>query len=461
MFFRDLQRIVPLLLFMAALPLCAATVTTYDGVDIDLDHSSAESLATIEELRALDRQIVSLFRVSGRRLPLKCRIVISGELPPGELLVELKPREWTLSFNDRGGRWLTDFALRRRLAGMLILSKVPLAEAPAHPDYLPGWIIAGIDERMRAGRESELMLRRNRYMPVLRALSERGTFPDFRQLRNLTPELLTPPARAWYGELGRALLDYGAVCSTPTDNALLDYCILSAKPGSIENQSFLATLGRVFLKDAAKNGLPEHTGREIWDKLSDDEKIQRTLEAYARRLAFNDFFPQPVPITSAAFEALNKLELPVLDEHGLPTGEHTSADLFDLPEIIQQRADAAALQQELRLRILALGEGNDGPFNRLLQDLADALMRLPLTPPARPEPPPSSGERFRQAIARIRNDLERRAKIEAFLDAVEMENRIPADFYRDAIREANRPSPLLTEREEKFLERVEREWLDD
>ena len=130
-------------------------------------------------------------------------------------------------------------------------------------------------------------------------------------------------------------------------------------------------------------------------------------------------------------------------------------------EVIQQRADAAALQQELRLRILALGEGNDGPFNRLLQDLADALMRLPLTPPARPEPPPSSGERFRQAIARIRNDLERRAKIEAFLDAVEMENRIPADFYRDAIREANRPSPLLTEREEKFLERVEREWLDD
>lgn len=224
-------------------------------------------------------------------------------------------------------------------------------------------------------------------MPVLRALSERGTFPDFRQLRNLTPELLTPPARAWYGELGRALLDYGAVCSTPTDNALLDYCILSAKPGSIENQNFLATLGRVFLKDAAKNGLPEHTGRETWDKLSDDEKIQRTLEAYARRLAFNDFFPQPVPITSAAFEALNKLELPVLDEHGLPTGEHTSADLFDLPEIIQQRADAAALQQELRLRILALGEGNDGPFNRLLQDLADALMRLPLTPPARPEPP--------------------------------------------------------------------------
>ena len=323
MFFRDLQRIVPLLLFMAALPLCAATVTTYDGVDIDLDHSSAESLATIEELRALDRQIVSLFRVSGRRLPLKCRIVISGELPPGELLVELKPREWTLSFNDRGGRWLTDFALRRRLAGMLILSKVPLAEAPAHPDYLPGWIIAGIDERMRAGRESELMLRRNRYMPVLRALSERGTFPDFRQLRNLTPELLTPPARAWYGELGRALLDYGAVCSTPTDNALLDYCILSAKPGSIENQNFLATLGRVFLKDAAQNGLPEHIGRETWDKLSDDEKIQRTLEAYARRLAFNDFFPQPVPITSAAFEALNKLELPVLDEHGLPTGEHT------------------------------------------------------------------------------------------------------------------------------------------
>lgn len=461
MFSLDLQRIVPPLLLLAALPLCAATVTTHDGLDIDLYRSDAESLETVEELRALERQILLLFHVSGKRLPRKCRIVISGDLPPNTLQVDFQPQTWTLSFNDRDGRWFSDFALRRQIAGILLLSKLPHAKPPARFDYLPGWIAAGIDERMRSARSNELLLRSNRYMPVLRALAERGNFPDFQQMRNLTPELLPPPAMAWYRELGRAMLDYGAACSTATDNALLDYCILSEKNGSNEDRNFLSTLGRLFRQDAEQRGLPQKIGEDSWNKLSEDEQIQRALEAYSRRIAFNTFFPQPVSITSKAFEELNTLTLPLLDEHGSPKdGEQISVKLSELPEILLERDDAASIRQQLLTRILSLREGNDASFNRLLQDLFDALLRLPLTKFGRLGAP-SADEQFRQSIARIRSDLERRARIEAFLDAAEVENRIPSEFYREAIREAIRPSPVLSEQEEKFLECIEREWLDD
>ncbi|MBS1369618.1 MAG: hypothetical protein HPZ91_06635 [Lentisphaeria bacterium] len=464
MFFQILFRIALVIGFAAVLPpLRAATVVTADGLEIDMDRSDSESLATIDELRALERQITTLFRVSGRRLPLRCRVTVSGDLPPGELRADFRPQEWILSFNDRGNAWRDSFRLRRRLTGLMLLSKVPGAEVPPSPDYLPGWVAAGIASRLRSSKESELILSRNRYFPVLRALSEQGKFPDFRQMRTLTPELLAPPAMEWYRELSRVMLDCGSVVSSSADNALLDYCLLAARPGSIEEQNFKATLGRLFLAGAEPEGVSGEgvPGSPAPPPLSDDEKIQRVLERYARLIAFNEFFPQPAPLTAAAFEAAMKFELPVLGADGRPTGEMTDADLFNLPELLPGRRDAGQLRETLRSRLLALGAGNDRAFAQELAALAEDLYRLPLAPQARPAPPPSPAERFRQRITRIRNGLERRAAIESFLAAAETEFQPPSRFYGAAVREARRPSPVLSPEAQKFLEQVESEWLDD
>ena len=461
MFFRELAPILLIALLAAALPAAGATATTGDGVAIDMDRSSSESLETLAELRELDRQVAALFRVGGRKLPLQCRIVVSGALPKGELKAEFKPREWTLSFNDRDGDWLEDSALRRRLTGLLLLAKVPRAEPPADPDYLPGWISAGIDARLKGARQSESLMRRNRRLPVLRALLESGNFPEFRKLRLLDLRLLPPAALAWYGELGRVMLELGHTRSNAADNALLDYCILSARPAGVENQNFQSTLGRVFLAGALREAQPERSGTETWSKLDDDGKIERILQDHARRLAFNDFLPQPVPLAAAAFGTLSPVAVPELDVKGAPTGKTLETPLAEFPQRILDRPDAAELQRALRQKILLLREGNDVGFRQLLDNLADAVMRLPLRKGAASGETPAPDARFRQALDRIPADLERRAKIERLLDAVELENRVPAEFYADAIREANRPSPVLTGREREFLDRVEREWLDD
>ena len=439
----------------------AATVETADGLEIDLDRSDSSSLATIDELRALDHQITSLFRISGRRLPRRCRVKVTREVPPGELRVEFKPREWLLTFNDQDGLWRTDFRLWRRLTGLILLSKIPNAEEPLSPDYLPGWIAAGIASRMQSSKESELLLSKNRYFPVLRALAEQGKFPDFRQMRLLTPELLAPPAMGWYRELGRVLLEYGAELSSPADNALLDYCLLAARPGSIEEQNFKASLGRLILAQTTPEGVSAEGNEEVDSSLSAELKIQRALERYARQLAFNEFFPQPARMTRAAFEEAMTFELPVLGPDGKPTGETTSAELASLPELLPGRQDAPELKENLRRRLLALGPGNDRAFLNDLAGLVETLRLLPLIPPEQQAAPSPCPEQFRRQIEQIRAGLERREAIENELAETEFRLLPPGKFYAEAIEEAKRPSPVLSAEAQEFLERVETEWIGD
>jgi len=461
-FFCHFTRILLLLPLLGAAPrLWGTTAMTGSGVAIDMDRSSAESLETLDELRMLDRQLVMLFRVGVRKLPLQCRIAVSGTLPKGKLQVEYNPGEWVLSFNDRGGDWLDDFELRRKLLGLMLLAKLPGAEPPSNPDWFPAWIAAGIDARVRASRTSESVMRRNRWFPVLRALSESGEFPDFRRMRLLDPALLPPSAFSWYRELSRAMLELGVERSSAVDNALLDYVILSVRPGGIESRNFQSSLGRVFLAGARRDGLPEQVGLKRWNVLDTDARIQLALESYARRLAFVSLFPQPVPMAEKEFASLDKFEFPVLDVKGVPTGKSVAVKLDDFPERLLDRPDAALLQHRLHVRILTLRGGNDSTTRRLLEKLSDAALRLPARRKSRENGPSSPTAQFRQLVARIHSHFERREKIERFLDRVEAENRIPAEFYGDAIREVNRPSPVLTARERKFVDRVEREWLDD
>ncbi len=462
MFFRDLNRILLLTLFFGAVTVQGSSATTGDGVAIVMDRTSAESLKTLEELRTMNAQLLTLFRVTGWRQPRHCKIVLSEEVPKGELRTEFKPQEWTLHFNDRDGDWRSDYSLRRKLFGLLLLAKVPNSIPPPSSDFLPGWIAAGLEARLRNARESETLLRRNRWLPVLRALAEQDTFPDFHRMRMIDPQLLPSPARVWYEELSRVMLELGSERSGVIDNALLDYCILSTIPAGSENQNFLSTLGRVLLEGAAKERIFDSIGREQWDEMTEAEKLQRILERQARRMAFNEYFPQPVHLIVAAFESLDPVSFPVLNEKGEPTGEQLRFPLAEFPEHILGRLDAQQQQIALRNRILALREGNSISGRLLLENLAEALMLLPLQAQVRSTNNPAPAiDRFRQEIARIRADLERRAKIEDLLERTEQENRIPAEFYDKAIREAEQPAFFFTDREKDFLDRVEREWLDD
>ncbi len=438
-----------------ALPLAGAPILTADGVEIVNDGSSVSIRETADELRALDRQITTLFKVNGKQKGYPCRIVLSGLLPPGEFLASCQPSGWVFSFNADDGDWRNDFKLRRKLTGLLLLAKTKTMPTPLEQEYLPGWISAGIDRRIRDSKRSELLLRRNRDLPVLRALAELGTFPDFARMRTLRGDLLAGAARVWFGELGRAMTDLAATVSTESDNALLEYALLCSRPGSIEAEAFHGTLGKRFLAAAEKTPLPKRVGGEEWEKLSADQKIQLYLANQIRRIAWNEFSPMPAEVAIAELDEVMTMQYMELDKEGRPTGKNLSAPLTGLPELLCERPDADEIRNRQAYRLQQLGTGNDVAYYRKIEQLQQTLRLLPQN--AR-RASPELAAKFRRELGALRTELEFRRKVELYLEEQEPRFRVPAQFYAEAIQEAARPAPWLLPEEEAYLDRMAAEW---
>ncbi len=454
MFIFRLFLILPLLLPAAALH---AAVTTADGLEIVADRADASAGATVEALRKLDRQLANLFRFNARRSPVRCRIILSEQVPAGTLDIRIAGNERELSFNDRDGSWRNRFALRRRLIGALLAAKAG-APPPENPDYLPGWLVSGIDARLEASAGPELYLRQNRQLPVLRALLDAGKFPRFREQVMNDPDRFPAAARRWFNELARVMLDLAALRSSVADNALGDYVLLSARSDANPEQAFNATLGRIFLAAAETFPLPERNDPASWKAKSPDDRIQLALEYYARLLAWNEFSPRPAASVRSDFAAMRTFKAPLLRQDGKPGDGKEELRLEDLPRLLRTRSDHAALRTRVQNSLRAMDYGLSVEQRALLGRIFDAVRQLPGPEIPDPVPPPAA---FTAALREFDAALDLDEKRERFLDEFERSSRSPFEFYRDRIDAAEIPDPMLTAPVREFIENTRRSYLAD
>ncbi|UKI30641.1 MAG: hypothetical protein L6W00_22360 [Lentisphaeria bacterium] len=176
---------------------------------------------------------------------------------------------------------------------MLLLAKRG-GPAPQNPAYLPIWIAAGIRAEMEEQLGPERLLRSNRQYPITRALLAAGlSLPDFRYMTGgLDPLRFAPGELKWYREFSRLLLEILYGLTSPTDNALFDYAVLSADPAHTAEHVRASTIDRVLRNAAAKSGSAD--SKEPVD-------IQRFLEQCARRTVWHLFAPRPPEIAEAEF----------------------------------------------------------------------------------------------------------------------------------------------------------------
>ncbi len=454
-----LKKYLTALLSAAVFSLSAASFFTADQVELIPDRIGGDAADTIEELKMLDRQLCALLRVGNRRSPILCRIAFSEKIPAGEVQLKSAKNIWTIEFNDRTPDWKTSFAMRGRILAWLLAAKLNNRPLAANPERFPAWIVAGIDARMTGSRTAERFLRRNRQLPLLRALLAYGKFPDFLQTMQLKPAVLTASGQAWYRELCRVLVDSAFSCSTPVDNAFLDYLLLTAAGTADPEHVFRSTLGRLWLSAAERSPLPRRLETAGWKDLSDDAKIQRYLEYSAEQLAWHDFSPRPAKFTRKQIDEILKADLPELDGNGNPTGRRLRVDYAELPDLVVQRPDAYQLLRDESLRLRSIAEGNGLDFGRQLRDLDLKLLALPIT---RREPhDPAPAEEFRHALRTLRESVVRRAGIEQYLEEFERAAESPFRLYESRIQEASTPDDFLIERARKFLERTEALYLQE
>ncbi|WP_294435121.1 hypothetical protein [uncultured Victivallis sp.] len=452
MFISDILKTAAALLFTVC-TLHAAGVVTSDGVELAV--SGDDAAETAELLKAFDRQLCTVFRVNSRRSPIRCRITASPNAAPGGLLFRAKRNNWELEFNTALPGWQEDLDLWRRLAGILLLAKRG-GPVPGNPAYLPIWIAAGLRAEMVEQESAGRLLRRNRHYPITRALlAAHLPLPDFRYMTGeLDPSRFAPGELRWYREFSRLLLEILYQLSSPADNALLDYALLSAEPGHSADQVRAATIERILQQAASRNAQK----RDPASRKSTID-IQRFLENKAEEIVWHLFSPMPPEIAESRFQAINRLELPVLDAEGEPTGQKETVPLETLPDRLAGRPDEDALRNRKLTEIYRLAPGNSPEVLARYRELSEALRELPLHPEA-PGYASACG-RFRRALAEVERYFTYRARLEEKLDEYARRAASPADWYSDRIEALRRTPPFLTEKAGQLLERTEKRYLEE
>ena len=327
---------------------------------------------------------------------------------------------------------------------------------PGNPAYLPIWIAAGLRAEMVEQESAGRLLRRNRHYPITRALlAAHLPLPDFRYMTGeLDPSRFAPGELRWYREFSRLLLEILYQLSSPTDNALLDYALLSAEPGHSADQVRAATIERILQQAASRNAQERDpaSGKSTSD-------IQRFLENKAEEIVWHLFSPMPPEIAESRFQAINRLELPVLDAEGEPTGQKETVPLETLPDRLAGRPDGDALRNRKLTEIYRLAPGNSPEVLARYRELSEALRELPLHPEA-PGYASACG-RFRRALAEVERYFTYRARLEEKLDEYARRAASPADWYSDRIEALRRTPPFLTEKAGQLLERTEKRYLEE
>ncbi len=438
-------------LLAAAFPLLHAAELTVGGVEL-----ATGDRTVIREVRLLDEELCSLFGVLTRRTPSRCRIMTSDRVAPGMIRVRTQGDLWILELNPEKGAWVRNKILRKKLMAYLLASKLGKV-LPQSAGFVPEWVAAGIEARLAARKQAEQFLRNNRYFPVVRSCCESGRMPDFRVLMQLDPQTLSPAGRVWYDEFSRVLLETASACSARSDNALLDYLRGRLKRTGTEEQIYNATLRRIFL-DAAQKELPEGRFRENREGLSEPLRVQRFLEYSADRIACNDYFPRPAAWTQEQFRQMRDLRYRALDEEGNPSGEVLTLPLEELPGFLLRRPDAFALKRQKMRELNTVLPGADPDFAFALRQLVERIWELPLQHGENAVP---AEKRFRQALGDAEKSLALIEARESWFDREFLQYLTPFELHRLELETLAAEKTILPEAAEKYLEEIERLYLDE
>ena len=374
-----------------------------------------------EALGAEARELAGFFRASWNASPVKLTVMFSPAVPEDAAEVQRSGAGYVLMLNGSQLIGSRSFALRRKVRSVLLVAAAGIAPPSGESAALPPWLAAALDHWLKARHGEERLLVGNVRFPVLKALAEAETAPDFAAVRRVDPADLDPAARAWFEEFSRGVLISGG-----------------RKVASVEYLRFCA----------ARSG-PHPPVAEDDVAFVAPRGGKRDLSRAFEKLAWHNLSPRPARYTLKKFAELRKVKLPELDADGKPVaGKFEECDLTEIGEKLSGRPDAVELAGELRRRIFNFAAGDSRRVRNAIIALAEAAG-------AAADPPFRYRAKLERAIETVIAELKRREKTDAY--AAE------ADLRRAPVRRAfgtRLRSIDFYNRNASLLSAEGREWLD-
>lgn len=411
-------------------------VLTNDGIVIESTQGDLANSQTINQLKDIDRQICGLFRVNSRNGGKKLIIQIDRSASHSLEVLSDKTQIRVIV----GDKTWQDVAAREQLYGIILASKVNEYAPENQP--LPGWLAGAVDCRLQALQKSERLIKKNRYFPYSRQLYELHALPDFFTHIKMRRPLLSGSSLDCYNELSRMYLEELWVLTSNTDNALLDYAVLTMTNKTTPELAVESTLGRVILKNAPKS-----------DTLDNVARGNLFLNDYAVNVIFNDSFPVFPDDVKKEFAAIDTFQLPELDKDGKPLDKLKKYRLSDLPVLLIARKDLAETVRLKRQQI------NDFARNKS-PDVRNAALSLYALLDALQKNPSNSvfAADYVAALDSVNRSLDRQTAVEKLLYDYECAHLPAAELFQNEIRSANEPDLSLSEKVKKYIDDVEKNY---
>ncbi|MHB9138471.1 MAG: hypothetical protein ACYC4Q_03615 [Victivallaceae bacterium] len=445
----DKKNIVLMLVLLAVSLLCLpgelvaeSSFTVAPGLSVEFKKFDDQYFKTMEHFKRMDAVVSRLIKSRRASGVINCRIFITPEVK-GKTAIQQINDLVTLSLNNEYETWKDDCQINRYLLSTIILCRLGLSPEENF-NVLPQWLLAGMMGMIRQKQASARIID-VQYMPGLRALALEGKIPELKKIisKPLYPES-DGAAYEFYEEICSFMVKKIETLSGGSEHILNDIIFLSAKKKYTPDEVFNTTVVRVTLDKYFKNSTLS---------MSDDEKFQLWFEASVREKVLSPFNPFSAAQIKEKVAGIRKVTCKMKTGGKEPREE--TFDILDLPEKLPSVENKNAVLLEKSRTMDLIQNACPQPLMAPVSDLSAALNDIGN------KSSDDAREHLAAALNTLGEELKKQEAIENYLIELENKQISPALIYNMEIKEVNRTDDVMWPSLNKYLETVEKKFLED
>ncbi|MFA6103302.1 MAG: hypothetical protein WCV67_15730 [Victivallaceae bacterium] len=430
------------ILFCSGALMAESSFTVSPGLSVEFKKFDSQYFIFMDHFKQMDAVVSRLIKSNRGRGIINCRILITPDAKEKTTLLQTNELV-TISLSNDYEKWKNDFHINKYLLSTIILCRLGI-KPEENFNALPQWMLAGM-LGMFHQRYTTAIIFDTYYMPGLKACALEGKIPELRKV--ISQPLYQESdgtAYEFYEEVCSFLVKKIESISSGSEHILNDIIFLSVQKKYSPQEIFSTTVERVVLEKYFKNSSPND---------SDEKKIQFWFESVAREKSLSALTPFSAKQIREKIAAIRKVTC--MMKNGKKESKEETIDITELPEKLSLIENKNAVLLE-KINIiesvrnacpLALAE-TAFDFNQALSDIGTKSES-------------KSREQLITALDNLNKELDKQEAIEDYLFKLENTKLSPALLYSREINEAGRKDYTMWPSLNKYLDSVEKKFLED
>jgi hypothetical protein len=412
------------------------------GLSVEFKKFDSQYFIFMNHFKQMDAVVSRLIKSNRVRGVINCKILISPDAKEKATLQQTSELVTIFLSNDYE-KWKEDYLVNKYLLSTIILCRLGI-QPEENFNALPQWMLTGMLGMVRQRYASSRVLD-TYYMPGLKACAIEGKIPELRKI--ISQPLYQEndgAAYEFYEEVCSFLIKKIEVLSSGSERILNDIIFLSAQKKYSPQEIFSTTVERVVLEKYFKNSSSND---------SDEKKIQFWFESAVIERSLSSFCPFSAKQIREKVAVIRKVTCMIKNKK--KESKEETIDITELPEKLPliENKNAVLLEkiniaESVRAACPPLLAETVNNINIALNDIGKKSES-------------ESRDQLITSFADFDKELKKQETIEDYLFNLENTKLSPAILYSREINEVGRKDYTMWPSLNKYLDSVEKKFLED